>query len=237
MANKTKDQITLEQHLRFALDQADSYKKFHWFSNVFKGGKGLKKDESEFMEYRTAERSVQRFAENDRQFPLDTTIIHNIQKTERIDEATIHIGMSADEFTRSFHALALTVGKDIYFRNGAYRPETEEGRVLLTHELTHVAQNNDSPFTDNTTKEEKEAEAELNEESAKYNPDPVITKAIDGKTYSLKKSEWHKIKMMALEKLERNIEQAEHSYTEEKYLDLLLRYENWLEREADTWLI
>lgn len=237
MANKTKEQIALEQHILFATQQADSYNKFHWFSNIFKRIKGLSKTESEFMEYKTAERTVRRFAEYDRQFPLDKAIIYNTQKNERIDEATIHIGMSADEYARSFHALALTVGKDIYFRNGAYRPETEEGRVLLAHELTHVAQNKESSFTDNATKEEKEAEAELNEESAKYNPDPIITKNVDGKVYSLKKSEWQKIKKMALEKLEKNIENAEQNYDEEKYLDLLLRYEEWLEREADTWLI
>ena len=32
------------------------------------------------------------------------------------------------------------LGTDIFFRNGAYRPETEEGRKILAHELTHVAQ-------------------------------------------------------------------------------------------------
>ncbi|MCR4955042.1 MAG: hypothetical protein K6A43_13330 [Treponema sp.] len=53
----------------------------------------------------------------------------------------------------------------------------------------------------------------------------------------MKKSEWHKIKKLALEKLENNIENAELYYSEEKYLDLILKYEQWLEREADTWLI
>ncbi|MEE0999379.1 MAG: DUF4157 domain-containing protein [Treponemataceae bacterium] len=31
-----------------------------------------------------------------------------------------------------------TLGKDIYFRNKAYKPETEEGRKILAHELTHI---------------------------------------------------------------------------------------------------
>ncbi|MCR4955041.1 MAG: DUF4157 domain-containing protein [Treponema sp.] len=153
MAKKTKDQLLLEQHIYSASETAASYNKFHWFSNIFKKAKGFGKNESEFIEYKTQERTVQRFAEYDRQFPLDKTIINNLQKEKRIEEATIHTGMSADEFTRSFHALALTIGSDIYFRNGAFKPETEEGQVLLTHELTHVAQNKDNQFTDNSTKE------------------------------------------------------------------------------------
>ena len=37
-------------------------------------------------------------------------------------------GPYADELARSLHTLALVLGTDIFFRNGAYRPETEEGR-------------------------------------------------------------------------------------------------------------
>lgn len=39
--------------------------------------------------------------------------------------------MSADEYTRSFHVLALTIGSDIFFRNGAYKPETEGINPLI----------------------------------------------------------------------------------------------------------
>ena len=40
----------------------------------------------------------------------------------------------------SIQAEAYTVGRDIYFGAGRYRPETEGGNHLLAHELTHVEQ-------------------------------------------------------------------------------------------------
>jgi hypothetical protein len=45
-------------------------------------------------------------------------------------------GHSADEV----NALAYTVGPDIVFGAGRFAPETQEGRRLLAHELTHVVQ-------------------------------------------------------------------------------------------------
>ena len=145
--------------------------------------------------------------------------------------------MSADEFTRSFHALALTVGRDIFFRNGAYKPETEEGQKILAHELTHVEQNENKPFVENRTVDELEKEAEKREEEINNYDDPVIVKNIDGKNYSLRKSQWKKIKKMALDELEEMIESLENDMADEDYLELLLKYDEWTKYEADTWLI
>lgn len=52
----------------------------------------------------------------------------------------VHTGGEADRLSRSLGAEAFTTGADIYFREGQYRPETESGKELLAHELTHVAQ-------------------------------------------------------------------------------------------------
>ncbi len=49
------------------------------------------------------------------------------------------------------------LGTDIFFRNGAYRPETEEGRKILAHELTHVAQNKRLEEYRGASREELEA--------------------------------------------------------------------------------
>ena len=65
-----------------------------------------------------------------------------------LGEVTMVYGPAADEYTRSHHALALVLGTDIFFRNGAYRPETEEGRKILAHELTHVAQSKSGRSTE-----------------------------------------------------------------------------------------
>jgi len=52
----------------------------------------------------------------------------------------VHIGAKASASALAVDALAYTVGPDVVFRQGQYRPETEEGRKILAHELTHVVQ-------------------------------------------------------------------------------------------------
>jgi hypothetical protein len=52
----------------------------------------------------------------------------------------IHTDARAMESARSAGAQAFTLGRDIVFGAGQYRPETESGRKLIAHELTHVIQ-------------------------------------------------------------------------------------------------
>jgi hypothetical protein len=52
----------------------------------------------------------------------------------------IHAGPAADELNRSMQARAFTVGHDIFFSEGAYRPRTASGQRLLAHELAHTVQ-------------------------------------------------------------------------------------------------
>ena len=52
----------------------------------------------------------------------------------------IHHNSESDRLSRSLNARAFTVGGDIFFRQGAYKPESSGGKQLLAHELTHVVQ-------------------------------------------------------------------------------------------------
>jgi hypothetical protein len=52
----------------------------------------------------------------------------------------IHTDSRAAESARAIGASAYTAGFDIAFAEGEYRPDTERGRRLLAHELTHVSQ-------------------------------------------------------------------------------------------------
>ena len=52
----------------------------------------------------------------------------------------VHTGPEASEMSRDLRAQAFTRGRDIYFNEGRYNPETSAGRRLLAHELTHVVQ-------------------------------------------------------------------------------------------------
>ena len=52
----------------------------------------------------------------------------------------IHADSEGDRLSRSLDANAFTTGQDIFFRQGAYAPDSPQGKHLLAHELTHVVQ-------------------------------------------------------------------------------------------------
>ena len=52
----------------------------------------------------------------------------------------VHTDARANAAARQVDALAYTLGRDIVFGAGMYKPETPEGKQLLAHELTHVVQ-------------------------------------------------------------------------------------------------
>jgi hypothetical protein len=52
----------------------------------------------------------------------------------------VHTDSNAAESARAVNALAYTVGRDVVFGVGSYAPHTAPGRLLLAHELAHVAQ-------------------------------------------------------------------------------------------------
>jgi len=55
-------------------------------------------------------------------------------------DVRVHSDGVADNLARSVKARAFTLGRDIYFGLGKYRPNTSAGRLLLAHELTHTIQ-------------------------------------------------------------------------------------------------
>lgn len=52
----------------------------------------------------------------------------------------VHTDGAAQELARAVSAEAFTLGTDVVFGPGRYAPETDAGRHLLAHELTHVLQ-------------------------------------------------------------------------------------------------
>src|SRR5215471_15637615 len=57
----------------------------------------------------------------------------------------VHTGREAHELAGAVGATAFTTGTDIFFRDGAYSPQSSEGLRLLTHEVTHVLQQSRGP--------------------------------------------------------------------------------------------
>ncbi|WP_228038852.1 DUF4157 domain-containing protein [Nostoc sp. LEGE 12450] len=69
----------------------------------------------------------------------------------------VHIDTQANQLNQSIQAKAFTTGQDVFFRQGAYEPESRGGQELLAHELTHVVQQSrGDEITASTTKKEKE---------------------------------------------------------------------------------
>lgn len=62
-----------------------------------------------------------------------------------LGEVRLHHDENAAELARALHASAFTYGSHIYFGAARYRPDTEAGRTLLAHELTHVVQQQRRP--------------------------------------------------------------------------------------------
>lgn len=52
----------------------------------------------------------------------------------------IHTDGEAHALNEQLNARAFTTGADIFFRSGAYSPQSSAGQQLLAHELTHVIQ-------------------------------------------------------------------------------------------------
>jgi pyrrolidone-carboxylate peptidase len=55
-------------------------------------------------------------------------------------QVRVHIGSEAEQSAREVNARAYTVGQNIVFGAGEFRPQSYEGSRLLAHELTHVVQ-------------------------------------------------------------------------------------------------
>jgi hypothetical protein len=187
----------------------------------------IRKKDVQTAEFQNARSRLKRNPEKDRIFPMETVqiISHNTTHNDDIESAILHAGPSADEFARSLNALAITIGRDIYFRNGAYRPETEEGRTVLAHELTHVQQYEDKRITKSADMEVLEAEACGEEQKEVYDPDPYIRMQAGNNIYRIRTSRYRMLIRRAAEQIEEWVAEQKHSLPEEKYLALLCRYQ------------
>ncbi len=72
----------------------------------------------------------------------------------------IHTDNNANQSAKNINALAYTYGNDIVFAKNQYQPNTEEGKKLIAHELTHVMQQNNNPSKQIQAKRELDAVTE-----------------------------------------------------------------------------
>jgi Domain of unknown function (DUF4157) len=60
-------------------------------------------------------------------------------------DVEVHTDTRAADSARSVQAHAYTVGNHVVFGEGRFRPDTDEGKHTLAHELTHVVQQRSGP--------------------------------------------------------------------------------------------
>ncbi|MEU9120280.1 DUF4157 domain-containing protein [Streptomyces sp. NPDC048506] len=75
--------------------------------------------------------------------PLDLGVRRELEEQLGHDfgRVRLHTDRDAGQLAEMMGADAFAVGQDIFFREGAYRPGTADGRRLLAHELLHTVQN------------------------------------------------------------------------------------------------
>lgn len=74
--------------------------------------------------------------------PLDNKVRQPMEQAFGTDfsQIKIHTDSTAHDLNRSLSARAFTSGQDVFFRQGAYQPDSTQGQELIAHELTHVVQ-------------------------------------------------------------------------------------------------
>ena len=192
------------------------------------------KKESGMTSYQHRETMVERVLFRDRKHPVDRVIINDFNRKSGADlgEVKIVYGPAADEYTRSHHALALVLGTDIFFRNGAYRPETEEGRKILAHELTHVAQSKKREEYRGASREELEREAEAAEKQVEDSEERCQEIVFKGKKYKVSERRYKQVMDEVKNRVEYVAEHNTQGLDEEEYLKFLIAYRD-MERNGE----
>ncbi|TDC62667.1 DUF4157 domain-containing protein, partial [Streptomyces hainanensis] len=74
--------------------------------------------------------------------PLDPGVRRELEQRlgHDLSRVRLHTDRDSAALTELLGADAVTVGTDVFFAEGAYRPDTADGQRLLTHELLHTVQ-------------------------------------------------------------------------------------------------
>jgi hypothetical protein len=76
---------------------------------------------------------------------LDTRGFMESRLGADFSDVRVHTDGKATESARSVQAHAYTVGNDVVFQSDKYAPESDSGKRMLAHELTHVVQQRSGP--------------------------------------------------------------------------------------------
>lgn len=72
--------------------------------------------------------------------PLENAGFFEERMGADFSDVRVHTGPEAAKAAEGVQAKAFTLGRDVVFGEGQYRPETSDGKRLIAHELTHTLQ-------------------------------------------------------------------------------------------------
>lgn len=207
----------------------------------------LRKTDQSYMSNLNIEDTTRHNSEDDRIFPLETVMLQsNDDVTNRYSKSVkLHYGPYSDDLAFSMNALAIVLGEDIFFRKGAYQPESETGRKTLAHELKHIEQYRENRITKNADRNELENEAIEAEYMEMYDPDPLEEITICGKKYKLRKSTLKEIIQENADYITDWVAERKYVMDEEDYIKLLSDYRDMItsynpmykvNTKADRWM-
>ena len=82
----------------------------------------------------------------------------------------VHTDSEAAASARSIHARAYTVGSNVVFGQGEFRPRTDEGQSLIAHELAHVMQNDTASTIEPRMSQDGEPSEQAAHQVAQFTP-------------------------------------------------------------------
>ncbi len=187
------------------------------------------------LQHRTA--GISKFLVNNRIIPLEeiTKSEFELEKNTKLGNTKIIYGHSSDEMLRSNGLAAFAVANTIFIHSQKYKPETEDGRGLLAHELTHVQQYTEKRINNENSKDELEKEAEESEKAVYYNPDSLEELKIENKRIKIRNSQ----KKRLLQEIENDymywLEGQEKQLDSQEYLKMLIGVKTRIDRDEMIW--
>ena len=187
------------------------------------------------LQHRSA--SISKSSDGNRIIPLEA-----IQKSEfelernaELGNTKIIYGHGSDELLRSNGLIAFALANKIYIQTNKYKPETEEGRALLAHELTHVQQYSEKRINNQISKDELEKEAEDSEKAVYRNPDSLEELRIDNRIIRIRKSQKKRLLHEIENEYMRWLEWQEYELNSQDYLKLLVGVKEKMDRNEMIW--
>ena len=113
--------------------------------------------------------------------PLPDNFLHQMESSFGVDFSNVrlHTGGDAVQMNKDLSAQAFTHGSDIYFNSGKYDSNSNSGKHLLAHELTHVVQQNSAQIRTKQTNESIGNVAEVGSSQALSKPTADIARSVE----------------------------------------------------------